>query len=118
MSSAGAASVSLVNKLPHSFYGRRFVYAALFKSAYKFYRSIIINNRLNQAAVVVQKQIHGVNYMLHAVVAVGNEFFRRYTPRGDITECNSLLNGKQFKVCTDMGTAARRYMVQYKKSSN
>ena len=86
MSSAGAASVSLVNKLPHSFYGRRFVYAALFKSAYKFYRSIIINNRLNQAAVVVQKQIHGINYMLHAVVTVRNEFFRRYAPRGDITE--------------------------------
>lgn len=46
-SSAGAASVSFVNKLPYSFYGRRFVYAALLKNTYKFYCSIIINNRLN-----------------------------------------------------------------------
>lgn len=76
----------LLIKLPYSFYGRRFVYAALFKNSYKFRHSIIINNRLNQAAVVVQKQVHGVNYMLHAVVAVGDEFFRRYTPRSDITE--------------------------------
>lgn len=35
---------------------------------------------------MVQKQIHGVNNLLHAVVAVGDEFFRRYTPRSDITE--------------------------------
>ena len=32
---------------------------------------------------VVQKQIHGINYMLHAVVAVCNKLFRCNTPRGD-----------------------------------
>lgn len=58
----------------------------LFKNTYKFCRSIIINNRLNKAAVVVQKQVHGVNYMLHTAVAVSNELFRCNTPRGDITE--------------------------------
>lgn len=35
---------------------------------------------------MVQKQVHGVNYMLHAVVTVRNKLFRCNTPRGDITE--------------------------------
>lgn len=35
---------------------------------------------------MVQKQIHGVNNLLHAVVTVRDEFFRYYAPRGDITE--------------------------------
>lgn len=39
-SSAGAASVSFVNKLPYSFYGRRFVYAAV-KQTYKPVHSVV-----------------------------------------------------------------------------
>lgn len=43
-SSAGAASVSFVNKLPYSFYGRRFVYAAV-KQTYKPVHSVVQYNK-------------------------------------------------------------------------
>ena len=45
--------------------------------------SVVVNDRLDEAPVVVQKQAHGLRDLLYAVVAVGDELFGLDTAAGD-----------------------------------